>query len=140
MLIQVRRDTLLILLVAYILIVSGRFMTYISYASSTVEPQGVPISGIIVKGNDIVPIDSIRANVAAAGFRQGSYIKGDILVTSKRSIPLDEAISNAEKFAKLSTIPGTSLTPIVAADVKVDKKTGIVTVNVIEDFSMVEVR
>lgn len=140
MLIQVRRDTLLILLVAYILIVSGRFMTYISYASSTAEPEGVPISGIIVKGNDIVPIESIRANVAAAGFRQGSYIKGDILVTSKRSILLDEAISNAEKFAKLSTIPGTSLTPIVAADVKVDKKTGIVTVNVIEDFSVVEVR
>jgi len=140
MLIQVRRDTLLILLVAYILIVSGRFMTYLSYASSTAEPEGVPISGIIVKGNDIVPIESIRTNIAAAGFRQGSYIKGDILVTSKRSIPLDEAISNAEKFAKLSTIPGTSLTPIVAADVKVDKKTGIVTVNVIEDFSVVKVR
>ncbi|BAW31281.1 MAG TPA: hypothetical protein PLO64_01565 [Methanothermobacter sp.] len=140
MLIRVRRDTLFILLVAYLLIVSGRFMTYLSYASSTQEPEGVPISGIIVKGNDIVPIESIRANVAAAGFRQGSYIKGDTLVTSKRSIPLDEAIANAEKFAKLSTIPGTSLTPIVAADVKVDKKTGIVTVNVIEDFSVVEVK
>jgi len=140
MLIRVRRDTLFILLVAYILIVSGRFMTYLSYASSTVEPEGVPVSGIIVKGNDIVPLESIRANVAAAGFRQGSYIKGDMLVTSKRSIPLDEAIKNAEKFAKLSTIPGTSVTPIVAVDVKVDKNTGIVTVNVIEDFSMAEIK
>jgi len=140
MLIKIRRDTLFILLVAYILIVSGRFMTYLSYASSTTEPEGVPISGIIIKGNDIVPTESIRSNIAAAGFRQGSYIKGDTLVTSKRSIPLDEAIANAEKFAKLSTIPGTSVTPIVAADVKVDKSTGIVTVNVIEDFSMAEIK
>ncbi len=140
MLIQIRRDTLIILLLAYILIVSGRFMTYLSYASLASEPEGVPISGIMVKGNDIVPTSSIKANIAAAGFRPGSYIKGDALVTSKRIIPLNEAITNAEKFAKLSTIPGTGVTPIIAADVKVDKKTGIVTVNVIEDFSVVKIK
>ncbi len=110
-------------------------MTYMSFASSTEVDQGIPIAGVIIKGNDIVPTDSIRANVAEAGFRQGSYIKGDTLVTKKRELPLNEAIQNAKKFAILTTIPGTRLTPIVAADVKVDKEQGIVTVNVIEDFS-----
>lgn len=119
------------------LIVSGRAMTYMSYASSTADDLGVPISGVIVKGNDIVPLTSIKTNIAAAGFRSGSYIKGDVLVTSKRSIPLDEAITNAENFVKKTTIPGTRVAPIAAATVKVDKNTGIVTVNVIEDFSTI---
>jgi hypothetical protein len=52
---------------------------------------------------------------------------------------LNEALENARQAAMLSTIPGTTLTPIKAADVQVDKNTGIVTVNVIEDFSTVQV-
>ncbi|KZX16242.1 hypothetical protein MBCUT_09780 [Methanobrevibacter cuticularis] len=136
--IKIRRDTLIILLLAFILILSGRLITYIAFASSSELDQGVPISGIIIKGNDVVPIDSIRANVANSGLRSGSYIEGDILKTSKRELPLSEAIANAQEFATLTTIPGTKLQPIAAADVKVDKKTGIVTITVIEDFSTID--
>ncbi len=140
MFLKIRRDTLIILLLAFMLIVSGRLMTYMAFASSTEESEGIPIAGVIIKGNDIVPISSIRANIAGAGFRSGSYIRGDVLVTSRRELPLNEAIANAEEFATRTTIPGTRLTPIVAADIKVDIETGIVTVNVIEDFSTVDVR
>ena len=139
MFLKIRRDTLIILLLAFMLIVSGRLMTYMAYASTTEDAQGVPISGIIIKGNDIVPIASIRSNIAESGLRPGSYIKGDVLVTSKRELPLNEAIENAKLFVTRTTIPGTKVTPIVAADIKVDKNTGIVTVNVIEDFATVEV-
>ncbi|MDR2967876.1 MAG: hypothetical protein LBU74_08025 [Methanobacteriaceae archaeon] len=137
MFIKIRRDTLIILLLAFILIFSGRLITYIAFASSHDIEDGVPISGIIIKGNDIVPIESIRANVANSGLRSGSYIKGDILITSKRELPLSEAIQNAQDFATLTTVPGTKLQPIAAADVKVDKNTGIVTITVIEDFSTI---
>jgi hypothetical protein len=140
MFIKVRRDTLIILFLAFLLILSGRLMTYMAYASSTETDLGVPISGVIIKGNDIVPTDSIRANIASVGFRTGSYIQGDTLVTSKRKVPISEAIENARQAAMLSTIPGTSVTPIKAADVKLDNQTGILTVTVIEDFSMVEVK
>jgi hypothetical protein len=140
MFIKVRRDTLIILMLAFILITSGRLMTYMSYASSNGTDQGVPVSGVIIKGNDIVPTDSIRAGISSVGFRTGSYIQGDTLVTSKRKVPLNEALENARKAAMLSTIPGTSVTPIKAADVKLDKDTGILTVTVIEDFSTVEVK
>lgn len=140
MFIKVKRDTLVILFVAYLLILAGRFLNYASYASSKDFSGAVPISGVIVKGNDIVPTSSIKINVAAAGFRPGSYIKDNMLITSKRKIPLDRAIANAREFVKLSTIPGTKVMPIVDADVKVDKKTGIVTVTVIEDFSLAKVQ
>ncbi|MDP3065950.1 MAG: hypothetical protein Q8N08_04350 [Methanobacteriaceae archaeon] len=140
MFIKVRRDTLIILFLAFILIFSGRLMTYMAYASTTEVQQGMPISGVIIKGNDIVPTDSIRVNIAGVGFRTGSYIQGDTLVTSKRKVPISEALENARKAAMLSTIPGTSLTPIKAADVKLDQQTGILTVTVIEDFSIVEVK
>jgi hypothetical protein len=139
MFIKVRRDTLIILMLAFILITSGRLMSYMSYASSNGTENGVAISGVIVKGNDIVPSDSIKTNIANVGFRSGSYIQGDTLITSKRKVPLNEALENARQAAMLSTIPGTTLTPIKAADVQVDKNTGIVTVNVIEDFSTVQV-
>ncbi len=122
------------------LIVSGRFMSYVSYASSNETGQGVPISGVIVKGNDIVPTETIKGLVAAEGFRTGSYIQGDTLVTSKRKLPLEGAISNAEEAATFGSISGTQIYPITAADVKVDRITGIVTVNVIEDFSAVVVK
>lgn len=140
MFIKIRRDTLIILLLAFMLILSGRLMTYMSFASSTTVDQGVPISGIIIKGNDIVPLDSIKNSLANVGFRSGSYIQGDTLVTSKRKVPLNEAISNAKQAAMDSTIPGTQVTPIKAADVQVDKSTGIVTVNVIEDFSNIQIK
>ncbi len=141
MFIKIRRDTLIILLLAFMLILSGRVMTYMSYASSTtVGDQGVQISGIIVKGNDIVPLDSIKSSLAAVGFRSGSYIQGDTLVTSKRKVPLNEAIDNAKQAVMLTTIPGTQITPIAAADVQVDNQTGIVTVNVIEDFSDIKIK
>ncbi len=110
-----------------------------AYASSVEDESGVPIAGIIIKGNDIVPLNSIKANIAQSGLRSGSYIKNDTLVTTKRQIPLKEAIATAEEFIKLTTIPGTRISPIVASDVKIDEKTGIVTVNVIEDFSTVNV-
>ncbi|HMK53991.1 MAG TPA: hypothetical protein VK444_04335 [Methanobacteriaceae archaeon] len=140
MFIKVRRDTLIILFLAFILIFSGRLMTYMAYASTTEVDQGIPISGVIIKGNDIVPTDSIKVNIAGAGFRTGSFIQGDTLITNKRKVPLSEALENARKAAMLSTIPGTSLMPIKAADVKLDQQTGIVTVTVIEDFSTVEVK
>ena len=140
MFIKIRRDTLIILLLAFLLIFSGRVMTYMSYASSTTVDQGVPISGVIVKGNDIVPLDSIKNSLANVGFRSGSYIQGNTLVTTKRQVPLNEAINNAKEAAMQTTIPGTQITPIVAADVQVDKSTGIVTVNVIEDFSNIKIK
>ena len=139
MFIKVRRDTLIILMLAFILITSGRVMSYMSYASSNGTDEGVAISGVIVKGNDIIPTESIRSNIASVGFRTGSYIQGDTLITSKRKVPLNEALENARQAAMLSTIPGTTLTPIKAADVQLDKSTGILTVNVIEDFSTVQV-
>lgn len=138
MFIKIRRDTLIILLLAFLLIVCGRLITYVAFASSSDVDDGVPISGIIVKGNDIVPTDTIRANVMQAGFRDGSIIYGDILKTSIREVSLQDAIQTAEDFAKRSIVPGTSVTPITAADVQVDKNTGVVTVTVIEDFSSVE--
>ena len=138
MFIKIRRDTLIILLLAFILILCGRLINYVAFASSTEVSDGVPISGIIVKGNDIVPVDTIRMNVMQAGFRDGSIIYGDILKTSKREVSLKDAIQTAQEFVKESTVPGTSVTPITAADVQVDKNTGIVTVTVIEDFSTVK--
>jgi len=138
MIVKIRRDTLIILLLAFILILSGRLITYTAFASSTEVEEGVPISGIIIKGNDIVPIDSIRTNVANSGLRAGSYIKGDMLITSKRELSLAEAIVNAQEFATYTTIPGTRVQPIAAADVKIDRSTGIVTINVIEDFSTID--
>lgn len=126
-------------MLAFILITSGRLMSYMSYASSTESEQGIPIAGVIVKGNDIVPTDSIRTNIANVGFRTGSYIQGNTLITSKRKVPLNEALENARQAAMLSTVPGTKATPIKAVDVKLDKQTGILTVNVIEDFSTVEI-
>ena len=39
----------------------------------------------------------------------------------------------------LTTIPCTQITPIVAADVQVNKDTGTVTVNVFEDFSNIHI-
>lgn len=138
MFIKVRRDTLIILLLAFMLIMSGRVMSYMSFAASSDVTQGVAVSGVMIKGNDVVPTDSIRSNIYQSGLRPGSYIKGDTLVTDKRELPLNEAINNAKNFAMLTTIPGTRLTPIVAADVKVDTTTGVVTVNVIEDWSNVQ--
>jgi hypothetical protein len=140
MFIKIRRDTLIILMLAFMLIISGRLMSYMSYASTTETGEGVPISGVVVKGNDIVPTEVIKGNIANEGFRTGSYIQGDTLVTSKRKIPLEGAINNAKIAATYSTIPGTQIYPIVAADIKVDKITGIVTVTVIEDFSTVGVK
>ena len=137
MFIKIRRDTLIILLLAFILIVCGRLITYVAFASSSEISDGVPISGIIVKGNDIVPVDTIRYNVMQSGLRDGSIIYGDILHTSKRDVSLRDAIQTAQEFAMESTVPGTSVQPIRAADVQVDRHTGIVTVTVIEDFSSV---
>lgn len=127
-------------MLAFILITSGRLMSYMSYASSTETEHGIPIAGVIIKGNDVVPTDSIRVNINNVGFRTGSYIQGDTLVTTKRNVPMNEALNNAREAAKLSTIPGTSVMPIKAVDVKLNKETGILTVNVIEDFSTVEVK
>ena len=138
MFIKIRRDTLIILLLSFILILCGRVITYVAFASSDEINNGVPISGIIVKGNDIVPVDTIRGNVMQSGLRDGSVIYGDILKTSKREVSLKDAIQTAQEFTKESTVPGTSLQPITAADVQVDKNTGIVTVTVIEDFSSIE--
>ncbi|MBM4240246.1 MAG: hypothetical protein FJ150_00975 [Euryarchaeota archaeon] len=137
MFVKIRRDTLVILILAFMLIVSGRFMTYMSFASTPGNDSGVPISGVIIKGNDIVPTDSIRSNIAQAGLRPGSYIKGNNLVTSKRELPLNEAIEAAKKYAMMTTISGTKISPIVAVDITVDKEQGIVVVNVVEDFSTV---
>ena len=123
---------------AFILIFCGRLITYVAYASSDEVNEGIPISGVIIKGNDIVPVDTIRANVMQAGFRDGSVIYGDVLKTSIREVSLQDAIQTAQEFATQSTVPGTSVEPITAADVQVDKNTGVVTVTVIEDFSSVE--
>ncbi len=136
MFIKVRRDTIIILLLAFILIVSGRLMSYSAFASSDVSEDGVPIGGVMVKGNDIIPTSTIKANVASAGFRDGSYINGNILVTSQRQLLLSDAIINAEELVKKSTIPGTSIAPIDAVDIQVDTDTGNVVVTVIEDFSL----
>ncbi|KZX13506.1 hypothetical protein [Methanobrevibacter filiformis] len=138
MFLKIRRDTLIILLLAFVLILSGRLITYIAFASSPEIEDGVVVAGVIIKGNDIVPIDSIRANIANSGLRSGSSIKNGMLITTKRSMPLSEAITNAQNFATLTTVPGTKLQPIAAADVKIDESTGIVTVNVIEDFSTID--
>jgi len=137
--IKVRRDTLIILILAFVLILSGRAMTYVAFASSDNVEDGVPIAGVMVKGNDIVPLSSIKANVEAAGFRDGSYIKGNTLITSQRQLLLSDAIKNAEQLIKTSTIPGTSIAPINVADVQVDSNTGNVVVNVVEDFSVIKV-
>jgi hypothetical protein len=138
MFIKIRRDTLIILLLAFILILCGRLITYVAYASSDDVADGVPISGVIIKGNDIVPVETVRYNVMQAGFRDGSVIYDDVLKTSKREVSLQDAIQTAQEFATRSTVPGTSIQPITAADVQVDRNTGVVTVNVIEDFSSVE--
>lgn len=140
MFIKIRRDTLIILTLAFLLILSGRVMSYVSYASSDNTGQGVSIAGVIVKGNDIVPTENIKALVEGEGFRSGSYIQGDTLVTSKRKLPLDGAISNAETAVTYAAVPGTQIYPISAANVQVDKTTGIVTVNVVEDFNTVVVK
>lgn len=139
MFLKIRRDTLIILLLAFVLIFCGRLITYVAYASSSdAIGDGVPIAGIIIKGNDVVPTDVIRANVEQSGLRSGSVIHGDVLKTSKREVTLNDAIKSAQKFATQSAIPGTSIQPISVADVQVDKETGIVTVTVIEDFSSIE--
>lgn len=140
MFIKIRRDTLIILMLAFLLILSGRVMSYVSYASGEDVGQGVPISGVIIKGNDIIPTENMKALVAGEGFRTGSYIQGDTLVTSKRKLPLEGAILNAEEALTYAAVPGTQIYPVTAADVKVDRVTGIVTVNVVEDFSTVVVK
>jgi hypothetical protein len=73
-----------------------------------------------------------------SGLRDGSVIYGDVLKTSVREVSLQDAIQTAQEFATRSTVPGTSVEPITAADVQVDKNTGVVTVTVIEDFSSVD--
>ena len=139
MFIKVRRDTLIILILAFVLILSGRAMTYVAFASSNSTEDGVPIAGVMVKGNDIIPLSTIKTNVESAGFRDGSYIKGNTLITSQRQLLLSDAISNAEQLIKQSTIPGTAIAPINVADVQVDTSTGNVVVNVVEDFSVIKV-
>ena len=96
MFIKVRRDTLIILILAFILILSGRAMTYVAFASSDNVDDGVPIAGVMVKGNDIVPLSSIKSNVAAAGFREGSYIKGNTLIINAElsDTPISEVKEN----------------------------------------------
>ena len=138
MFIKIRRDTLIILLLAFILIFCGRLITYVAFASSDEVNDGIAISGVIIKGNDIVPVDTIRSNVMQSGLRDGSVIYGDVLKTSVREVSLQDAIQTAQEFATQSTVPGTSVEPITAADVQVDKNTGVVTVTVIEDFSSVD--
>ena len=86
MFIKIRRDTLIILLLAFILILCGRLITFVAYASSDEVTDGVPISGIIVKGNDVVPVDIIRCNVMQSGLRDGSVINGDILKSCKKEV------------------------------------------------------
>ena len=77
MFIKIRRDTLIILLLAFILILCGRLITYVAFASSNELNDGVPISGIIVKGNDIVPVDTIRLNVNQVHFTYGNGGKSE---------------------------------------------------------------
>lgn len=138
MYIKVRRDTLVILILAFILILSGRLMTYVAFASSESTGDDVPIAGIMVKGNDIIPTSTIKANVEAAGFRSNSTINGNTLITSQRQLLLSDAQQNAAEMVKKSTIPGTSIAPINAVDVQVDTKTGNVVVTVVEDFSVLQ--
>ena len=138
MYIKVRRDTLVILILAFILILSGRLMTYVAFASSESTGDDVPIAGIMVKGNDIIPTSTITANVEAAGFRSNSTINGNTLITSQRQLLLSDAQQNAAEMVKKSTIPGTSIAPINAVDVQVDTKTGNVVVTVVEDFSVLQ--
>ena len=140
MFIKIRRDTLIILLLAFILILCGRLITYVAFASSGEVDDGIAISGVIIKGNDIVPVDTIRSNVMQSGLRDGSVIYGDVLKTSIREVSLQDAIQTAQELATQSTVPGTSVEPITAADVQVDKNTGVVTVTVIEDFSSVDMK
>jgi hypothetical protein len=109
----------------------------VAYASTIQEEQGVPITGVQIKGNDVIPLETIKANVASSGLREGSYIDGNMLHTSKRTLPLSEAVADAKTYAKQSTIPGTTARPITAVDIKIDNTTGIVTVTVVEDFSRV---
>ena len=54
MFIKVRRDTLIILILAFILIVSGRAMAYVAFSASDTVDDQVPIAGVMVKGNDII--------------------------------------------------------------------------------------
>ena len=138
MFIKIRRDTLIILLLAFILIFCGRLITYVAFASSDEVNDGIAISGVIIKGNDIVHVDTIRSNVMQYVIRYASVIYGDVLKTSVREVSLQDAIQTAQEFATQSTVPGTSVEPITAADVQVDKNTGVVTVTVIEDFSSVD--
>ena len=138
MYIKVSRDTLVILILAFILILSGRLMTYVAFASSESPGDDVPIAGIMVKGNDIIPTSTIKANVEAAGFRSNSTINGNTLITSHRQLLLSDAQQNAAEMVKKSTIPGTSIAPINAVDVQVDTKTGNVVVTVVEDFSVLQ--
>lgn len=138
MFIKVRRDTLIILILAFLLVVSGRAMSYVAFASSNSTEEGVAIAGVMIKGNDIVPTSSIKRNVESAGFRDGSYIKGNVLVTSQRQLRLDDARENAVSLVKKTTIPGTSIAPINVADVQVDPATGNVVVTVVEDFSAIK--
>lgn len=139
MYIKVRRDTLIILILAFILILSGRAMSYMSFATSNSTDDGVPIAGVMIKGNDVIPTSVIKSNVESAGFRDGSYIKGNTLITSQRQLLLSDAIENGEQLVKLSTIPGTAIAPINAVDIQVDSNTGNVVVTVVEDFSAIDV-
>lgn len=138
MFLKVRKDTIIILILAFILILSGRAMSYVAFASSDNSGDDVPIAGIMVKGNDIIPTSTIKANVEAAGFRSTSYIDGNTLVTTQRQLLLSDAKQNAAQMVKKSTIPGTSIAPINAVDVQVDTKTGNVVVTVVEDFSILQ--
>ncbi|WP_455645112.1 hypothetical protein [Methanosphaera sp.] len=138
MFIKIRRDTLIILILAFVLILSGRAMSYVAFASSNSTDEGVPIAGVMIKGNDIIPTSTIKSNVESAGFRDGSYINGNTLITSQRQLLLEDAKNNAEQMVKKSTIPGTSIAPINAVDVQVDENTGNVVVTVVEDFSILQ--
>ena len=46
-------------------------------------------SGVIVHGNDIVPLDSIKASLSNVGFRSGSYIQGDTLGYNQTYGPIE---------------------------------------------------
>lgn len=113
-------------------------MTYTAFATTNTTDEGVPVGGIMVKGNDIISTSTIKANVEAAGFRDGSYINGTTLTTSQRQLLLSDAITNAEEQVKKSTIPGTSIAPISTVDIQVDTNTGNVVVTVVEDFSLLQ--
>ena len=95
------------------------------------NPNGFNKFYIIISGNFI---KESTGEILASRIQ----LYGDILKTSKREVSLQDAIQTAQEFATESTVPGTSVQPITAADVQVDKNTGVVTVTVIEDFSSVE--